>query len=638
MAHDAPTPGAPPWGNPRSLTGETLSPGESVEHTASVRRNRDAAIAVSIVAWVAAVDIVGALRHHPLELLALLSATVLAVSGYLLRRDPEQDRTGRLLWLAAGLSPLGDLGDAFGRSADGTRPLGEPIASWALQLAHAAPRWSVVPIAAVVLTYPGRHLQRRWHRWLLAAAVLAYVVAPAAESLAYSHRRFNFSLVPYWLTVIPGGEAVRVPLAAVFFTGGTLVAVVGTVAVASRWRSARGPARPAIRSVALVGALLGIGLAAQQVSGGLGPQHLDVLSGKWETVSIAVTQTALAFAPLLLLLEALRRRADQMRVLDDLLAAGAEPSGVQQALSRALADPALSLAFAVDGRWIDADPATAADSWPTSGPKQGRVRQAISSRDGAALALLDLSDAASADPALRRTVLSAATVVLDNARLQAERAERLREVAQSRSRIVEAGLAERRRVERDLHDGAQQQLLAVAATLARATLTTDDAALHTAVDDARAQLGAALAELRRLARGIHPAVLSQGGLPAALPTLTEAAPVDVVLDIQADLRRRRLPAAVESTAWFVAAESVANAVKHSACTRLTISLRLQHPGSAEQRLVLRITDDGAGGALIRDDGGLAGLADRTKALGGNLHIESAPGAGTTVEAVLPCAW
>jgi signal transduction histidine kinase len=600
-------------------------------------RNRDAVITATAVAWAAAIEITGAARqNHALEMLAFISAAILALTAYLLKADPEQARTKRLLWSAAFLTPLGDIGDALGSGGAVTGPLGQPISSWADQLGHAASRWSAVPLAAVVLTYPGRRLERRWHAWLLGAIVIVFVVAPIAEALSYSRHSFDFSRMPFWVTLIPGGEAVRVPLATVFFSGGALVALLGVVAVIGRWRSASGPARPAVRSMGIIGGLLGASLAAEQITGQLGSHGLDILSDSWQLMTVAVTLAAVAFAPLLLLLEALRRRVDQVRVLDDLLAAGGEALSVRQALRRALADPALALAFSVDGQWIDACQ-DSAGTWAAGTPAPGRVRQTIKAADGSSLALLDLTEAASADPALRRTVLHAATVVFDNARLQVERVERLRQLASSQARIVEAGLEERRRVERDLHDGAQQQFLTVAATLARATLATDEPTLHTAVDDARAQLGAALAELRRLARGIHPAVLTQGGLAAALPTLADAAPLELIVDVPADLRSRRLPAAVESTAWFIAAEGVANAVKHAGCTQVCVSLRIKMSTAAEH-LVLRVSDNGTGGAVISQEGGLAGLLDRTKALGGSLCVNSSSGAGTTVEAVLPCAW
>ena len=190
----------------------------------------------------------------------------------------------------------------------------------------------------------------------------------------------------------------------------------------------------------------------------------------------------------------------------------------------------------------------------------------------------------------------------------------------------------RRRLERDLHDGAQQQLLSVAATLARAELLDPGTARATAIVEARRQLAEAIAELRRLARGIHPAVLERGGLPAALPTLADVVPVPVDVDIPADMGKTPLSPPVETTMWFVAAEAVTNAAKHSGADR--IRLRLQ---TGKGHATLSIEDDGRGGACLLAGGGLAGLSDRVSALGGVLSVTSATAAGTRVEAVLPCA-
>jgi signal transduction histidine kinase len=189
----------------------------------------------------------------------------------------------------------------------------------------------------------------------------------------------------------------------------------------------------------------------------------------------------------------------------------------------------------------------------------------------------------------------------------------------------------RRRLERDLHDGAQQQLLAVAATLARAELLDEGSGRAAAVIEARQQLGNAIAELRRLARGIHPAVLDRGGLPAALGTLADVVAVPVEVDVPAALADTRLPLPIETTLWFVASEAVTNAVRHSGADRIRLRLRA---GAAWT--TLRVEDDGRGGAHLRSGGGLTGLADRVSALGGTLSVASYRAIGTRVEAVLPC--
>jgi signal transduction histidine kinase len=202
------------------------------------------------------------------------------------------------------------------------------------------------------------------------------------------------------------------------------------------------------------------------------------------------------------------------------------------------------------------------------------------------------------------------------------------QLAASRARIFEAADAARRRIERDLHDGAQQRLVALALHLRRleSSLEPDSAATRE-LAVARAELNAALAELRELARGIHPSILTDRGLEAALTAVAGRAPVPVELDLAGC---DTLPLSVQTTAYFVAAEAVTNAAKHAQPDR--IEVRVDVDGDAA---VLEVRDDGSGGVDLAHGSGLRGLADRVSALSGSLEIESLPGAGTTIRARLP---
>ncbi len=214
---------------------------------------------------------------------------------------------------------------------------------------------------------------------------------------------------------------------------------------------------------------------------------------------------------------------------------------------------------------------------------------------------------------------------LDNIRLRAEVAAQLEEVRESRARIVAAQAAERHRIERNLHDGAQQRLLGLAMHL-RATELRDGTHDQLLIDHAVDELGAAVRDLRDLANGLHPAVLADGGLAAALDELAGRAPLPVALDVPPI----RLPTLVEETLWFVACEALANTVKHAAAHTMRIEVR------AEDGVVcLRCSDDGRGGADPSGTG-LRGIADRTEAAGGRFHLHSAAAHGTTIEAELPC--
>ncbi len=211
-----------------------------------------------------------------------------------------------------------------------------------------------------------------------------------------------------------------------------------------------------------------------------------------------------------------------------------------------------------------------------------------------------------------------------------ERHEAEAELLASRARIVEAADDARRRLERDLHDGAQQHLVGLALTLrlARSRAEKDPAMAAELLDEAIEDLATATAELRELARGIHPAVLTEGGLEPALAGLARRVPVRVTL---AATPERRLPAPVEVTAYFVVAEALTNVARHAGASSATVTLTLD--GGC---LVVEVRDDGRGGADAASGSGLRGLADRVHALGGGLAVDSPPGQGTHLRAELPC--
>jgi signal transduction histidine kinase len=224
---------------------------------------------------------------------------------------------------------------------------------------------------------------------------------------------------------------------------------------------------------------------------------------------------------------------------------------------------------------------------------------------------------------------AAAALALENARLEVELRARLEALRASRARLVEAGDAERRRLGRDLHDGAQQRLVAlmIELQLARERFTNDPAGARELVDSAFANAQAAVGELRDLASGIHPAVLSQRGLDAALESLASRAPVPVELESALE---ERLPIAVETAAYFVVAEALTNVAKYAEATHARVEVRREN-GCA----VVDVRDDGIGGADAAGGSGLRGLGDRVGALDGTLVIESPPGAGTLVRARIP---
>ncbi len=228
-----------------------------------------------------------------------------------------------------------------------------------------------------------------------------------------------------------------------------------------------------------------------------------------------------------------------------------------------------------------------------------------------------------AGDALLRDIASAAWLILDHAQLAGE-------LRASHQRLVTAQDAERRRVERDLHDGAQQRLLELALTLGRAreeATRRDHEHTVTALDEAGQQLRTAITELRDLARGIYPEILGSRGLVPALESLAERAPLPVV--IEATGARRDDPRA-ESTAYFVAAEALTNVIKHAHATQVIVTVEQD-----QHSLRLSVADDGVGGA-DPDGTGLRGLSDRVAALGGTVQVSSVPDRGTCIRIELPC--
>ena len=395
--------------------------------------------------------------------------------------------------------------------------------------------------------------------------------------------------------------------------------VVVVVLLARRWSIASAPARRALAPVLWSGALvlfLGAALLTHYPS-------YDTPEG---SVLLSAFIVAVGIVPLAFLAGLLRTRLHRSAVAALVVELGSplQPSQVRDAIARTLGDPSLELAFWLpEGeRYVDPN-GNALD--PEAEPARAVT---VLEHDGKRLAVLVHDRSLLDEPELLQAVGAAASLALENARLQAELRAQLAEVRASRARIVEAGDAERRRLERDLHDGAQQRLLGVrlALQLARGRLADGGASADELLAEADAEVVDALAELRALARGIHPAILTEEGLPAALTALARRAPVPVDLTVCPE----RLPNPVEATVYFVAAEALANVVKHADASRVTLEVM-----RANGRVAIKVTDDGVGRADPAG-AGLRGLRDRVEALDGLLQVESPSGRGTRVSAAIPC--
>ena len=401
---------------------------------------------------------------------------------------------------------------------------------------------------------------------------------------------------------------------------GVLAAAALAVAVvtAHRWRTASRPRRRALLP-SLGGSLSGLLYAANLTM---------LIAGTPSELIMSALNAALLTVPAALLWGVLRSRLARGGLPDLFRELGAlRGPRLEAGLAATLGDPELVLAYRVPGQDAYIDGAGRPVERPA--PDGGRTAAPIE-RDGRELGMLVYDSSLDDDPDLVGAVAATAAIALDDARLHAESDERLAELHASRERIVAASAAERSRLERNLHDGAQQRLVSVALALRaiERQLGADQTSARALVQSASDELSQSLEELRELARGIHPAVLNHG-LKAALESLASRAAVATTVSFAAP---GRLPEPVELAAYFVACEALANVAKYARATN--VSVRVSRPNGAA---VIEIADDGVGGADESAGTGLQGLADRVAALGGTLRILSPPGGGTVITAELPCA-
>jgi signal transduction histidine kinase len=335
----------------------------------------------------------------------------------------------------------------------------------------------------------------------------------------------------------------------------------------------------------------------------------------------------LAAIPLSLLIGLLRSRLARVAVADMLPRLDkAEPADLGPLLAKALGDPTVELAFwyPQDRSWVDAHGA------PVQLPAEGSGRSVAHIEHDGPIAALIHDSMLVHEPHLVRDVAAAARLALENARLQAEMRAQLTIVQESRARIVKATDEERRRIERDLHDGAQQRLVALALQLRTAHRNRAervDPEVAELLAAAVGELQVAVVELRELAQGVHPAILTEEGLNAALESLLGRTPLLSTLDAEED----RFAPNVEATAYFVVSEALANVVKHAQASRVAVSAR-RRAGV----LVVKVVDNGIGGVQADGGSGLRGLADRVEAVGGRLLVECPAEGGTCVLAEIPC--
>jgi len=478
----------------------------------------------------------------------------------------------------------------------------------------------------LLLAFPGGRLESLAERRIVAAAYLLTTVVNLPLWLFADPKALDCDDCPRNLILIDSQESLVTTASTILNSVGAFLVLCVLIVMVRRWRRATAAQRRFLVPVYSAGVavlLLLIVLVSAQ-AGGVEAKALDVL---WVAAMVPF-----ALVPYLFLYTLVRTRMIQSGAVGELMARlGETPQRgeLRDALARALGDPSLELVYWLpdDERFVDAR------GHDVTLPQDGSGRAVTKvERDGDCVAafiydaMLQEEQGGYVD-----AIGAAASLALENERLDAELRSKVEELRASRQRMLSIGLEERRRLERDLHDGAQQRLVSMALNmrLARTRLRDDPSGAEELLDVAGDELDAALEELRELARGIHPAVLSTRGLDTALETLARRAPVPVELQ---RVPSERLPEAVELAAYFVVAEALTNIAKYASATYATVDVE-----RLNGRLLVRVTDDGVGGANPNEGTGLRGLADRLAVIEGRLEIDSEPGRGTTITAKIPCA-
>jgi signal transduction histidine kinase len=609
--------------------------------------------------------------------IAALLAVPSIVASLLVRRRSGDDWLAPMLALTGFLPSLALLVAVFKEG---------PVAGYAVALSEGSWVLLFVSVALLVLFFPERRVRGRdrWLVWAIAIDALLFIVVGAMHPGSYSH---PYERSPHVFGTLP--HVVSAAIVAVTLPGILVLLVLTSVSVVRRYRRAGADVRAQMKWLALAAMLLpltllatwasyvvipivgeagvfvGLGLAYAAIPTVIGiavlrPDLFEVdrllastathaiatgvvlviftaanlaagLLLPGNSVPAAVAATALCALLLAPLRVRLQQRVDRwlyparrsalaaIEVLNRQTAtAQARPEQLEAVLQQAIGDATLRVGFlaadrtgVVDLAGASLEPAPGSVPVRLGGEQIGLVVSGRTSRE------------------LLRDIAAAAAPTIEVIRLRLGLRQALREVEASRSRMLRAGYDERERLERDLHDGAQLRLvsLGMALRLAQRRLPNGGVDVDGLLDQAVAELGTAVSELRQLANGIRPSCLDDGLVPA-LSVLIDAVPIPVDMHVA----ETHVDGDLQTTAYYVASEAIANAVKHSCATKIAV-----HVDARGDDLYVRVEDDGVGGAEQRDGSGLARLADRVGAHGGTLFVSSPRNGGTTVEAILPCA-
>ncbi|MGB8879099.1 MAG: histidine kinase [Solirubrobacteraceae bacterium] len=481
----------------------------------------------------------------------------------------------------------------------------------------------IAGFAYLILSFPSGRLETTLDRALVGAA-LALTTIVAWVALLFGNRSGLRCgpLCPSNAIQVAHDNGLALTLLNVQRVAGGVVLLITLMAVADRWVRASAPRRRAVAPVLVAGGAMLLALLTTIVDDLLG----DPASSTPGNVFFYVSATV----PVAIMFVFLQQRLARGMVAGLVVQLGepGQAGDLRLALARALGDPSLELAYwyAADERYVTSDGRPVALPEPGSGRSSTLVE-----REGEPIAVLLHDPALEHNAELVRSVCAAAGLALENERLQAELRARLVELQASRARMVQATDAERRRIERDLHDGTQQRLVSIAMSLGllESKLPDQAAEARPLVRETRETLALALQELRELTHGIRPPLLVEQGLSAALDELRRRSALPTRVDLSVP---ERLSDQIESAAYFFVSEALTNGAKHSHASQMSVSAVLDGG-----QLTVTVTDDGIGGATAAGGSGLHGLADRVEALGGRFTVSSPPGRGTILQAEIPCA-
>ncbi len=481
-------------------------------------------------------------------------------------------------------------------------------------------------VAHVALAYPSGRVTDRLEKAFLTVAYVVATAFPLAILLVHDggQKLRYFDPVPResLIVVAPSNEAASLLQDLYAVTAYGALAAIFIALIARKLYLATPRARRVLWPLLLAAVVAALRAVLDSVlSFSSTPPGFTIDLFWWQVL-------ALIALPIALLWGLLRARLARVHVGELVVHLEQTPvDGLRDELAVALGDPTLQVGLWLPERQEFVDGAGASFVVPDDGPTRAVTWV---EHDAERLAVLVHDPTLREEPKLVEAVAAAARLSLVNARLHAEVRAQLETVQESRARIVSAADEERRRIERDLHDGAQQRLVALALELRSAQRQLADAAdpeVERLLSSTADELQVAVEELRELAQGIHPGILTQGGLAHALEALAARAPLPVAVDAT----QERFAPEVEATAYFVACEALTNVVKHASASNASIQARRDNGA-----LVVEVTDDGSGRAALDGGSGLRGLTDRVEALGGRLLVQSRPGAGTRVRGVIPC--